>query len=512
MQHLGFSTTLLRKRILTLAISGAVLLTGCEKMENSGRSADREVDKHLAEANANANGIGSKAQEQSIKNVLDASKVSGVSDAGKARAMSALSQSEYAQAMALWPEVEGNSQKLSQSLWELRAAAMEMRRIEQSAGYYGQLDPKDALAKLDEIRTQVQGQLDKANADLAGAKTDLDNRKKEIADLTTQRQELLKQASDLNTQSIAAKGQQGVDLFKQSADISTKAGNLAAQIDAKNAGLLPVQHKIDMAQQQIALLSGTNGTLPQMDSQKTQLSAAWDSSKQHGQEISADVKKLFDSVVAPNTDKAAPNAGANIQTTADANEKLNNKIETLLTDAISHADAAAKAATSYHRSLQQEAGTLAPTSPRQGAIKQEMGAYDEQQYQLLKGNAQLALANFYASRAVIAAEQKGTIDALGDALKTAGIDVPKELPNADAATAHTKADQMFVAAEDTLQKVATSNSNADGFKSIRNGGLSSLVWARYGHLQLTPDATEMNALKLNIDSAKENQLAVPTLQ
>jgi len=510
MQHRSILIGNLRNRLLMLAISGSLLCAGCEKMENTGRVADRSMDAKLADSAAAAEGLNAKAKTQSIKDVDDAARISGLSEAGKARALSALSSSEYEQALALWPRVQINSLQVQQALWDMRAAAMEMQRIEQTAGFYQQLDPKDAIAKMDDIRGQVQGQLDKAKSDLSGLKDDLAKRQQEIADLTAQRQKLQKQAADLETQSMATKGQQGVDLFKQSADISTKAGDLASQIDTKNAQLMPLQHQIDMATRQVQITEGDTGALPQIDSRKTQLSAAWESSQQHSQEIKAGVKKILDEVVTPNTDKANPNAGAKLQALVSENDKMAGEIEKLLTDAVKNAEAAAKAASTYHHDLQQAITALVPTSPQVVPLKQAMAAYDEQQYQLLKGNAQLALANFYAGRALVAADRKHTLDSLSSALEAGDLQLPADLPTVDPDPIHTQADKTFAAAEDTLQKVSTSNSNSEGIRPIRMGGLGSLIWARWGHLQLTADATEKNALQQDLDRAKENQLEIPT--
>jgi hypothetical protein len=142
-------------------------------------------------------------------------------------------------------------------------------------------------------------------------------------------------------------------------------------------------------------------------------------------------------------------------------------------------------------------------------LKQAMAAYDEQQYQLLKGNAELALANFYAGRAMVAADRKRTLDSLSTALKTADLQLPADLPTVDPDPIRAQADKTFAAAEDTLQKVSTSNSNAEGIRPIRVGGLASLIWARWGHLQFAADATEKNALQQDLDKARENQLEIP---
>jgi predicted nucleic acid-binding Zn-ribbon protein len=509
MQHRSISIGNLRNRLLMLAVGGSLLCAGCEKMENTGRVADRSMDAKLADSAAAAEGFGPQAKSKSIDDVKAAAAISGLSDAGKARATSALARSEYEQALALLPQVQTQSLQVQQALWDLRAAAMEMQRIEQTAGFYQQLDPKDAIAKMDEVRGQVQGQLDKVKSDLSALKADLAKRQQEITDLTAQRQKLQTQAAGLETQSLSTKGEQGVTLFKQSADLSVKAGDLASQIDTKNAQLMPLQHQIDMAARQVQITEGDTGALPQIDSRKTQLSAAWDSSQQHAQEIKAGVKKILDEVVTPNTDKSHPNAGAQVQTLVSENDKMAGEIEKLLADAIKNAEAAAKAASAYHHDLQQEITALKPTSPEVEPLKQAMAAYDEQQYQLLKGNAQLALANFYAGRALVAADRKRTLDSLGSALKASDLQLPADLTAVDPDPIHADADKTFAAAEDTLQKVSVSTSNAEGFRPIRVGGLGSLIWARWGHLQLTADATEKSALQQDLDRAKENQLEIP---
>src|SRR5262249_4311121 len=127
-------------------------------------------------------------------------------------------------------------------------------------------------------KSAVMAEIDKAKAAAAAAQSDLDKRQEEINGLKEQRKAAQAQAETLTEKSNASKDpDESLKLFRQAADVRTKADTLGAQIEVKTAALLPVQRALAMAQQQQQFWDNPSkdnpGALQQADARLQQFTA-----------------------------------------------------------------------------------------------------------------------------------------------------------------------------------------------------------------------------------------------
>lgn len=496
--------------VLTLAVWGAIsggavaTLTGCEKMEGTGRAGDRAVDVAVSDSIANPDPAKAAADVKSA--------VANASNVGKARGSSELARDEFNQAMALVPEIERQTQAAESALYDLRQAAAEVNEIQQTSGSYTLHDPKDTIAKLDEERANLQKAAEQAKTNAGNLKGELDKRQQEIDALKAERQKADADADALAQKSNDAKGQEAVNFFKQSTEARTKSGTLAAQIEVKTAALMPLQHQLAMAEGQQKLYDNAGdppGAVQQLDNRKAQITAAWQGNQQQAQAIADTAKRLADEVVTPGKVKGADNAGARFVAAMQAADTARSQAEKLLQSAATDADNAFKAADALHKDYAKLVSEAKPQSPDITAYQAMMAAFDEKQYAIQKGVVNTALGNLYANQYTLASHAKQALDEVAQALQTGGQTVPGGLaaPNPDAAKAG--AEKAYAAAEQALESVVNATGNTPGSKEMKANALASLMITRYGHYELTLDDATRARLKDDVARAKEASIPVP---
>ena len=495
------------KRVLSMAVFGVVLVgAGCEKMENAGRGGDRKVDAAVTAS------IGSSDASKGMAELKAA--MSDASDAGKARGASELARDEYNMAVALLPEINRQGQAVSGALFDLGQAAAQLNDIQLTAASSAQRDPQEAIGKLDAARADMQKSADQAKADAAGIKAELEKRQKEIDDLKAQRQKADAEAESLADKSNSAKGEESVKLFKQSTDVRTQSGTLAAQIETKTAALIPFQRQLAIAQGQQALWDSTGkepGALQMVDDRKAQIAAEWQGTQQQSQALSALAKKLATEVITPGGGDH-PNAGGRLAAALKAGDKARGDAQKLLQSAAQHADDAAKAAKAMKQSLStrlQELTAKSPSSAEAASIQALQSAFDENQYLLQKGNILVALANINADETTLNMQVKQTMDALTQALQASGQTASTGITVPDPAAAKASAEKAYKDAEAALESVVNAKGNFEGKQAITSAGLSSLLMARFGHYQLTLDADTRARLRDDMARAKESSVSLP---
>jgi hypothetical protein len=503
-----------KRRIATWALSAAALASfslltavGCEKLETSARQDDRKVDENLAESNLKRETGGEKASDQALKALHTAAGLTNASNSGKVRAKGELAREEMKRALAFLPEINRRSVLIERALAELQTAGSQIQSTQQTATAYGQLEPKDALAKVEQDRGEIGKQVAKAKADAAAAQTEIDKRQQEINGLKEQRKKAEEEAESLAEKSANAKGEESVNLFKQSTEARIKAGTLAAEIESRTTALLPFQRTLVIAQQQALLWdSGKKenpGALQQLDERKQTLATDWQDAQAQMQAMNQTAKKIFDKSIVPSAEGG--NAAGRLIKLKQENDAQRQQAVKLLGDASKHFGEGATAANAFHNEIQQKiSDPKSTTSPDLPAWRALSALYDDTQYHLEQGIAQNALADVLGARALELQH-----DELAKTLQASQLALPKELAPGDADAAVSEAAKAYEAAEDTLNKVSSASRNSPDIKVDKDAALVALLHAHLARFQLTHDDKAKSAFQVDQAKAKEENVELP---
>lgn len=460
----------LRSALIGAAAIAVVALVGCEKMEAAGRVGDRAVDEAITKSLDSAEGV------KGIPDITTASKES--SPAGKARAGGELARLEYDSALDKIAQFRRDALVEQQALFDLRQAAREIAAIHDAASSFTARQSDEPIKALDQQRTQMEKSRDEAKSKVAALTQQLDAAKKEIADLENQRKAADAEAGSLADKSKTLKGEESVNVFKQSVQSAIKAGTLGSQIEAKNAALLPVQDQLAAAQALVERWDNANppGAIQRLEAQKAAIQAGGEVGTTQSKTIGDLAGTRLAEVVTPNNDKKHPNAGAQLKESSATASAALKDAEKLLKNASQHAADAMKAAQGYHKDLSAIVSKN-QTSPDAPGLQNLIAAYDENQYALQKGMIDATLANLYQDEALLDQDVANTSDLLTKSTTAAGLSAP-ELPKADPATASANASKAMADAEKSLESVVGARSNSPGMKEMKEAATEALRIAR----------------------------------
>jgi hypothetical protein len=361
-------------------------------------------------------------------------------------------------------------------------------------------------------KSAVMAELDKAKSAAAAAQADLDKRQQEINGLKEQRKAAQAEAETLTDKSNNTKDpEESVKLFRQAADVRTKADTLGAQIEMKTGALLPVQRALAMAQQQQQFWDNPSkdnpGALQQADARLQQFTADSQDSKDQVTASGVQAQKIVTSVINANNDKDHPNAGAKLAQLWTANEEKRTKVIALLESAIKHYGEASSAAGTYKSELSariteiQNRNANAPELP---PLRGLLGLYDKNQYELAKGETQNLLADVLADRATAQLH----VANVADLLKDAGVKAEDWM--AAIKPDFAKANDTYKAAAATLDPVANASANVDNLQTVKHGARLALAHAHLARWRLpSHDEDAKIALRGDIEAAKEASIDLP---
>jgi hypothetical protein len=363
-----------------------------------------------------------------------------------------------------------------------------------------------------ERKSAVLKEIDAAKAAAAAAQSDLDKRQQEINGLKEQRKAAQAEAETLTDKSNASKdGDESLKLFRQAADVRTKADTLGAQIEVKTAALLPVQRALAMAQQQQQFWDNPSkdnpGALQQADQQLQQFSADAKDIKDQETASGVQAQKIVTSVINASGDKDHPNAGAKLAQLWDANEAQRTKVIGLLESAIKHYSEASAAAGQYKTELSSRITEIQgrnANAPELPPLRSLLGLYDKNQYELAKGETQNLLADVLADRA----SAQLHLANVADLLKEAGVTPPEPLLSAKPDFA--KVNDAYKAAATTLDPVANASGNVDNLQTVKHGARLALAHAHLARWRLpSHDEDAKLALKADVEAAKDASIDLP---
>ena len=495
--------------------SGLVMIGGaCNKMESTARQSDRVIDEQLAKSQADRESGGEKGNLAAFESLNKAASETSASPSGKIRAKSELAQEEFNRASAKLPELMRRSLEIEQVLWDLRQTGLQIQGTQHTIAAYALLDPKEAMAKIEEERATIQKNIEKAKTDAQATQTDLDKRQQEINGLKEDRKKAQADADAAETKSGEVKGEESLKLFSQSTEARIKAGTLAAQIESKSAALLPLQKLVGIAKQQQQFWDNASkeapGATQQLEDRKTQLTAGWQETQALGQAVTDSAKKIATKVIIPGSDKEHFNAGSNLVKLIGENDKQRAEIAKLLTDSAKHAEEAAAAAKQLRTEVSaQISAAKDPSAPDLLPVKGLLGVYDANQFALQQGIAQNALTDLYAGQVIELQHRKQVLDNLAKTLQASGLSLPAELVVGDVSKAVDDATRSYKSAEGILDAVATASQNSDNIQIIKDSARIGLMHAHLGRYQLTRDDEAKTLFKQDQVMALEAHIELP---
>ncbi len=489
--------------LLTAALAALATFAGCDKLEHAGRQGDKDVEKQLVKADVDRSegADRNKAQDRAVDDLRAAAAISAASPAGQVQARGELAREQFERALRRMPEIARRTQEIDLGLWELASIGDQIRTIQAANTGYVKLDPAEALDTAKKAQEADQAAITKAKSDAAAAQAELDKRQKEIDGLKAQRTAAETEAESLTQKSAAAKGKDSVDLFRQSTDAGIKAGTLAAQIEIKNAALVPFQHSLAIAQEQQKFWEESN---KELDARKSQLDTSWQAVQAQMKGVNDLAGRIATQSLTPKSDNKRENTAARLARLTKENDQDRAAVAQDLSEATQNYDAAAVSAKTVRDQVAARAAALTDKNSKDSvlpALATLVYLYDENNYLLPKGHAQSALAGLLADSANETRLRAQVAKQLADALKGSNIPLPKELAvtDADATAAAAKADAAYTEATKTLDAVASAERNTPDAPINKNAALLSLVTTRIGQYYLADDAAKAAEIRAAID-------------
>jgi hypothetical protein len=461
------------KKLAMLGLAAA-LMQGCDAGSSPDNQARAKMDAgHVAAAKGDEAGV------TAAKQILSgAASVPGISDATAAQAHAALGEVQYNSGLEQLRDADRKELNASRIALQIAALGSQLGNSATLVQGYQKLDPKAAMAAIDDKITQTKGSPDKpawqatdqlkvnvssvsaADAEVSRIQGEIAKRQAQVNDLDQQRVAALKEADDSQKASDAAKGQESVDLFKKYSDAKKKAADVQSQIDVINGQLMPLQNDLEVAvgQQQIM-----QGAVTALQDQSKSLDDGW---KEIQSKIAAQTDLIAQIASAP-----APASTQPSETPSAAGLSITAKA-TILAQMVKDADdARSRAADSIQAAIGEfdkavtsanQAGTemseLASDRPAlESVVKIAHEVISVQAYKLRQATAERVLGELQMSKAAGLSARIKLRELLTPLMAAANQPLPKEIadPSLDGGfkDALTAASESFDAAANHLEDV-----------------------------------------------------------
>jgi len=253
------------------------LFTGCEKEESA---ADRRISENI-DASREVYYKKDGGPEKSHKLLESAAKESAASAVSRASAKELVGQSNYALAISRIPEVNSAENDALRIIREINHVGAELGdevflidSLKGSNPSAGQSDPLKALsANKAKFAAQV-AEFDKTLQQLEAKRQELSTK---INNLDTEQKSKVEMSNALMQKSDQAKGQESVDLFKQSADVRQAAALLARDLEYARVDLKRTEQLIADTQ---AERKAADESIATAQNQITQLNQGWSATEE----------------------------------------------------------------------------------------------------------------------------------------------------------------------------------------------------------------------------------------
>jgi chromosome segregation ATPase len=438
----------------SFAVAG-LLLGGCDVAR---AKADRAAQENVQAAQAK-DPADLKALEQAANN--------DVTDATKVYAKTALADAEVDAARSRLHEIDEKEIRIARILGEMTSLAARIEANNAAITGYKQrlnLVQNDIKNGLQTAAASIQGSGNQATwpqglkvegklPTLSATEAEVKRIQGEIAtlegqqkDLDQQRQQAENQAAELFRQADRARGREGVQVFTRASQQQKQAADLATQVAATEAKLMPLRQQLALAQRQQELLNKAVGSfqkqLQQTEAGAQQVQKLIDDRTALSQAI-VNAKEPAGAAAAPATQPAAegaegagtasafqlslPKAGLAAKA-AELNQLTQDvtaarqAVEEQLNNALKHYKEAASIAGQLYRQASENAGK--PGSGRE-AWQAQMEAYHPAVIDLQSASAQMLLASVWRDAATALADRQQAAEFVQAALKSAGIQAPQ---------------------------------------------------------------------------------------
>ncbi|HEV8291085.1 MAG TPA: hypothetical protein VGP94_04155 [Tepidisphaeraceae bacterium] len=414
-------------------------ITGCEKDESA---ADRRVSENIQAARETYYKKDG-GPEKSHKLLEAAARETTASNASKATSKALVGQSNYALAISHLPELNAAEAEALRVVREINRIGSELGdevflidSLKGSNPSAGATDPLKALsANKAKFAAQV-AELDKTIQQLQTKRQELISK---IASLDTEQKSKVEMGNALLQKSEAAKGQESVDLFKQSADVRRSASMLARDLEFARLDLKRTESLITDTQNE-RKVAEDSAKIAQ--DQIQQLNQGWAAAEDAIKKRRAEASGLLTRAEVDGSVKKGINAESGIaalakqfaaakQRAADARKNID---ETNLEPSIAAYDEADKSAKRLGDDLRQQLqDEKNKDTPVRVAWQRIQRLYNPATYRLGKARSlQLRGQLFLQERNLLKAQQY-LVAALQPLFQRAGLTLPPEIAPTDLA-------------------------------------------------------------------------------
>ena len=494
----------------------AALMAGGPLGCDDANTVDRRVREGISQSRT-ALIAGDREKAQSL--LQEAAGEAEAPNATKAHAKALLAQAELdaARARVSDPQtgIEAANRDIAQMVYEINRLGQQIGETNGMVAAYKALEPV-------ETRKQVQAEIAAATGGgekavwvgkppvevptlsavkqrVAEKQDAVAKQEQRIEALQAQQRQVATSAAQAAQKSETLTGQQGLQQFKQAADLRKQSADLANQFEVAKARLIPLQRDLALAQAQEAAVTNA---LQQFQAIGKQLETGWKSIQEQVArqqqlavailEGSAGETKTLASI-AQKAKALAERVKQVTESYSEAEETLNSSIE--------HFGEASAAATQLASELRPRMSELPSDNAMRQSIEALLTAYNPVVFELGQANAWLTLGNLQLSRAQTMLERQKMLASLTETLQAAGLELPATLNDPKAAgQAKALAKQAEDAFGEALEQYTTV-AESGGSDAERNGGRSGRIYALYGRALLSRLAGNSAAAKKNFADA-----------
>jgi hypothetical protein len=420
-----------------LFFSTFFFIAGCDKEENA---ADQRVSDNIRLARDTYYSKDG-GPEKSQKLLEAAAKETAASNASKATAKALVGQSNYAMAVSHLTELNEAENEAMRAIREIGRIGSELgdevSLIDSLKGSNPSASQNDPLKALSANKAKFAAQVaefDKTIQQLQAKQQELTSK---IASLDTEQKSKIEMGNQLLAKSEAAKGQESVDLFKQSAEVRKSAGMLAHDLEFARIDLKRTENLIADAQRERKV---ADESVAIAQNQIQQLNQSWAATEDAIKKRRAQAAELLTRAEVDASLKKGINAEGGIaalakqfaaakQRAADLRKSIDESNLDASIASYDEADRAAKSlTTALTTALNDEKNKETPVRSAWTRIK---SLYDPITYQLGKARSLQLRGQLFLQEMNLLKAQQNVVASLQPLFASAGLAMPTELAPAD---------------------------------------------------------------------------------
>jgi hypothetical protein len=514
-------------RQLTVLAAAAATWAGVLGCDDSLGN-DKQVRRAIVEARqASAKGDDA-GQKDALEMLREAAGNTGASPAASAQAKASLAAAEVADASRLMQIVDANNREISRLVYEINILGGHIANSNIKTDRYRGLEPTAAREEAKKRIAEIQGSDGKGswitaeNASvptLAAVKQDvsrlqgeISKRQEEIKQLEQQRIAASAEADKLREAAEQAAGPKRVEVVKAAAAKAQEAGNLATQIEVVQAGIVPFERDLAVAQaHQAAATTAIDSFKKQLESLENGWKAVSQQVATQGQ-IAQNVLGAAGATATPGTDGAPAVANSINEKAAQLRDLVQqttatfNEADSRLDSAITNYAAAVTAAGNLSSEVQKKREGVDRNSPYYKAFDELMLTVNPNVYKLGQAEANQVRATINASQAISLLGQQRMIDTLQPILAAAKLEMPQSIDAQAVPAELERTTKQANATYDAASELFLDVSNAaPDTTSAKKAAYVGRIFSLYGKVMLARATGQANEAAQFLQEAKEAQ-------